>query len=172
MCVIANRRCHATRNGVHDRAISGLIQCILYYTCISILVSKGHSPFHLITGDRSPFDRYHDEILVSAICTRARIIIFVTCTSDERRRYLGSLGVSGGRTRSAYAARAGGTRRKEGIHKIRRILHGRKTRYRHGLPTHDNKNPMFTWGYRNSGHFGLDSSFRILKRFIVIYKGG
>ena len=26
--------------------------------------------------------------------------------------------------------------RKEGIHKIRRILHGRKTRYRHGLPTH------------------------------------
>jgi hypothetical protein len=31
----------------------------------------------------------------------------------------------------------------EGIHKIRRILHGRKTTYRHGLPTHDNKNPMF-----------------------------
>ena len=77
MCVIANRRCHSTCNGVHDRAISGLIQCILYYTCISILVSKGHSPFHLITGDRSPFDRYHDEILVSAICTRAMIIILL-----------------------------------------------------------------------------------------------
>jgi hypothetical protein len=28
--------------------------------------------------------------------------------------------------------------RKESLSKIRRILHGRKARYRHGLPTHDN----------------------------------
>ena len=45
--------------------------------------------------------------------------------------------------RAGLAQLAEHTQRKEGLHKIRRILHGRKARYRHGLPTHDNKNPMF-----------------------------
>jgi hypothetical protein len=45
--------------------------------------------------------------------------------------------------RASHRSIARQLRRKEGINKIRRILHGRKTRYRHGLPTHDNKNPIF-----------------------------
>jgi hypothetical protein len=40
----------------------------------------------------------------------------------------------------AWEARTG---RCVGLHRSVRILQGRKTRYRHGVPTHDNKNPMF-----------------------------
>ena len=36
-----------------------------------------------------------------------------------------------------------GAQRKDGMCKIGTPDSGRKTRYRHGLPTHDNKNPMF-----------------------------
>ena len=60
-----------------------------------------------------------------AWCMRACVAAFVIDTIYELTR----------RRRPAAARRA--------LSKSARILHGRKTRYRHGLPTHYNKNPMF-----------------------------